>query len=112
MKTIYSVLTVLFFTAALNAQMVTQQWVQLYNSGVIDNTEKMVMDNSGNVHVVGERRSGSGYPFQFYAKYASNGTFLYQRFLNPVYNNANFRGCYALDVTVDNAGNAFVCGFL
>jgi hypothetical protein len=113
MKTIYSAVVVLFLTAAaLNAQMVTQQWVQLYNSGLIDNTEKMVMDNSGNVHVVGERRTNGGYPFQFYAKYGSNGTFLHQRFLTPPYNSANFRGCYALDVTVDNGGNAFVCGYL
>ncbi len=112
MKTIYSAILVLFLTTVLNAQMVTQQWAQFYNSGLIDYAEKMILDNSGNVHVVGERGTSGGYPFQFYSKYSSNGTFLYQRFLTPPYNSVNFRGCYAYDVTADNAGNAFVCGYL
>jgi hypothetical protein len=105
---------VILSCSPLNAQMVVQQWAQSYNSGNNDICEKMVMDNSGSVHVVGERtqNGGGGYPMQYYAKYSSNGTFLYQRFLNPACQNPNFRGCYALDVTVDNSGNAFVCGFL
>lgn len=108
------IIVLLSGSLSIKSQMVTQQWSQSYNSGLNDVCEKMVMDNSGNVHVVGERtqNGGTGYPMQYYAKYSSNGTFLHQRFLNPPCQNPNFRGCYALDVTVDNSGNAFICGFL
>lgn len=115
MKTIYSALLILALSSLAYSQ-ATFQWSYIYdNSGLQDNLEKTVVDNQGNVFLIGNKSltGGSYVPQPYIAKVSTGGSLQYSRtFTHPYANHVNTRGITFRSAAADNEGNIIVVGFI
>ena len=94
------------------------QWIQSAGGADTDRSQAIDIDGQGNVYIAGYFRDSvtfdgtnylglnTGTRRMFVAKYSASGTFQWAHWANAATNN----GMEAMDLVVDDAGHAYVCG--
>lgn len=101
---------VLIHSITLHSQKISREWVARFNHTSDDKAHQIVIDNIGNVYVVGESdASPNGYTDYVTLKYNNNGVLQWARFYDGLPNNQN--NDRARSVTVDISGNCYVTGY-
>lgn len=102
----------LFHMGFLKAQCINLQWNTFIGTGSYDSGSQIELDSAGNIYVIGESYASWGSPINphsgdadvFVAKFATNGTLIWNTFLG------SGPGDYGYSIALDSAGNIYIIG--
>lgn len=108
MKNIKYILLILLLVSSVQINAQYQQWVNVFNGPANSGDEgiKLKTDQQGNTYVLAEVISAGFNDNIAVLKYDAAGTLLWSN----IYNGPANLEDYAADITIDNAGNCYICG--